>query len=125
MGMRSYARGRAYDPDRYPVTPYLDPDGKDNRSTIDPTFGGESEPVEPPAEELLPENTAPVSEPVETSEQTPVPETAPVPEDATSPEDAAEESPEEPAAPATADEMFEQLRQETGETAEDDDSPEE
>jgi YidC/Oxa1 family membrane protein insertase len=27
-GMRSYARGRAYDPDRYPVTPYRDPNAK-------------------------------------------------------------------------------------------------
>jgi YidC/Oxa1 family membrane protein insertase len=27
-GMRTYARGRAYDPNRYPVTPYYDPDAK-------------------------------------------------------------------------------------------------
>lgn len=27
-GMRAYARGRAYDPNRYPVTPYHDPDEK-------------------------------------------------------------------------------------------------
>ena len=27
-GMRSYARGRAYDPNRYPITPYHDPDEK-------------------------------------------------------------------------------------------------
>lgn len=27
IGMRQYARGRAYDPDRYPVTPYHDPNG--------------------------------------------------------------------------------------------------
>lgn len=26
-GMRTYARGRAYDPNRYPVTPYVDPNG--------------------------------------------------------------------------------------------------
>lgn len=26
VGMRSYAKGRTYDPDRYPVTPYHDPD---------------------------------------------------------------------------------------------------
>ena len=26
-GMRTYARGRAYDPNRYPVTPYRDPNG--------------------------------------------------------------------------------------------------
>ena len=26
-GLRAYARGRAYDPSRYPVTPYHDPDG--------------------------------------------------------------------------------------------------
>lgn len=28
VGMRQYARGRAYDPERYPVTPYHDPGGK-------------------------------------------------------------------------------------------------
>lgn len=27
-GLRAYARGRAYDPNRYPVTPYWDPDSK-------------------------------------------------------------------------------------------------
>lgn len=27
IGMRQYARGRAYDPQRYPVTPYRDPNG--------------------------------------------------------------------------------------------------
>jgi len=26
-GMRTYARGRAYDPNRYPITPYHDPNG--------------------------------------------------------------------------------------------------
>ena len=26
-GLRAYARGRAYDPNRYPITPYYDPDG--------------------------------------------------------------------------------------------------
>lgn len=26
-GLRTYARGRAYDPNRYPITPYHDPDG--------------------------------------------------------------------------------------------------
>ena len=26
-GLRAYARGRAYDPDRYPITPYWDPNG--------------------------------------------------------------------------------------------------
>ena len=28
VGMRAYARGRAYDPNRYPVTPYRDPNAK-------------------------------------------------------------------------------------------------
>jgi len=28
VGMRTYARGRAYDPNRYPVTPYRDPNVK-------------------------------------------------------------------------------------------------
>ena len=26
-GLRTYARGRAYDPNRYPITPYVDPNG--------------------------------------------------------------------------------------------------
>ena len=26
-GLRTYARGRAYDPNRYPITPYRDPNG--------------------------------------------------------------------------------------------------
>lgn len=37
-GLRAYARGRAYDPNRYPVTPYWDPDGK-NKPKEEPEEG--------------------------------------------------------------------------------------
>ena len=45
-GLRTYARGRAYDPNRYPITPYRDPNGP-------------AKPVEEPVEE----------EPVELTEE--------------------------------------------------------
>ena len=41
-GLRAYARGRAYDPNRYPVTPYVDPNG--------PGKPAQEEPEEPAAE---------------------------------------------------------------------------
>ena len=41
-GLRAYARGRAYDPNRYPVTPYVDPNG--------PARPAQEEPEEPAAE---------------------------------------------------------------------------
>ena len=34
-GLRAYARGRAYDPTRYPITPYRDPDGPAAAQTSD------------------------------------------------------------------------------------------
>ena len=34
-GLRAYARGRAYDPNRYPVTPYYDPNGPAASETED------------------------------------------------------------------------------------------
>ena len=104
VGMRTYARGRAYDPNRYPVTPYRDPDGKDDRSTIEATFAAEEETPVPAPEENLPEIPAP---------ETSVPEeTAPV-EEATVTEAAPEAEPSQSDAPATADEMFAKLREET------------
>ena len=42
-GLRTYARGRAYDPNRYPVTPYRDPNG--------PARPAETEEEEPAGEE--------------------------------------------------------------------------
>lgn len=41
-GLRAYARGRAYDPNRYPVTPYYDPSG--------PAKSAQEEPEEPAPE---------------------------------------------------------------------------
>ena len=41
-GLRAYARGRAYDPNRYPVTPYYDPSG--------PAKPAQEEPEEPAPE---------------------------------------------------------------------------
>lgn len=35
-GLRTYARGRAYDPNRYPVTPYSDPDAKYKKKEEEP-----------------------------------------------------------------------------------------
>ena len=45
-GLRAYARGRAYDPNRYPVTPYWDPDSK-----VKPKEEPEEEPTELTEEE--------------------------------------------------------------------------
>lgn len=36
-GLRAYARGRAYDPNRYPVTPYWDPNGPAKPEPEEPT----------------------------------------------------------------------------------------
>ena len=41
-GLRAYARGRAYDPNRYPITPYYDPNG--------PAKPAQEEPEEPAPE---------------------------------------------------------------------------
>ncbi len=64
-GIRAYARGRAYDPNRYPITPYHDPNGpaKDvamavEEAPVDTTAPADAaEPAEPPAIEAPAENT--------------------------------------------------------------------
>lgn len=58
-GMRTYARGRAYDPNRYPITPYVDPNP--SRQVV------EEEPVEAQEEEQTPTTSVipPVSASVE------------------------------------------------------------
>jgi len=69
VGMRTYARGRAYDPDRFGgVTPYYDPDGHqaDDRSHLDKKY----DELEKDAEEKLTEQPA-------VEEQTPAVDTAP------------------------------------------------
>lgn len=56
-GLRTYARGRAYDPNRYPITPYADPDAKYKKK--------EEEDLTPLTEEekaLLAESGAPIPE---------------------------------------------------------------
>ena len=55
-GIRAYARGRAYDPDRYPITPYNDPDAK---------YKPKEEELEPLTDEekaILTENGVPIPE---------------------------------------------------------------
>ena len=42
-GMRTYARGRAYDPNRYPITPYVDPNTKKKEETVEPLTEEEKE----------------------------------------------------------------------------------
>lgn len=66
-GMRTYARGRSYDPNRYPVTPYVDPNPV--RHTVEEDVEPEQEVVEdkPAASAIPPVFTAPV-EPVEAQE---------------------------------------------------------
>ena len=55
-GIRAYARGRAYDPGRYPITPYNDPDAK---------YKPKEEELEPLTDEekaILAENGVPIPE---------------------------------------------------------------
>ncbi len=70
-GMRTYARGRAYDPNRYPITPYVDPN---------PTKEKKEETLEPLTEEekkILTENGIAIPEfPVEETVEQPVEEAA-------------------------------------------------
>ena len=108
VGLRNYARGRAYDPDRYPVTPYRDPDGKNNTATIAATFREEPEAEELP--EQAPAAAAEIPAAEETGNETPVmEEVAQEPAAADSPAQAPSDS------PANADEMFRQIREETEE----------
>ena len=104
-GLRTYARGRLYDPDRYPITPYRDPNEiaheqwearrkaeEERRANKGKKKAAAVPPPEETAGEALPE-TAPVSE--ETVSET-LPETAPAGETVSVP------APE--AAPAAAEE---------------------
>ena len=58
-GIRAYARGRAYDPDRYPITPYNDPDAKFKKKEE------ELEPLTEEEKEILTENGIPIPEELE------------------------------------------------------------
>ena len=64
-GMRTYARGRAYDPDRYPITPYHDPDDKYKKKEPEE----ELTPLTEEEKAILAENGVPIPEmPPETME---------------------------------------------------------
>lgn len=86
VGVRAYARGRAYDPNRYPTTPYRDPQDVLDEAALEAALGrkGKLKLEEP---EVLPE----VVETVEAVEAAPVEEVV-------------------EAAPQTADEMFESIQ---------------
>lgn len=67
-GLRSYARGRAYDPDRYPTTPYVDPNDKYKKPAPEEEPLTEEEKqilaeagIEIPQEEVVAENAAETS----------------------------------------------------------------
>lgn len=77
-GMRSYARGRAYDPNRYPITPYRDPDDKYKKAEE------ELEPLTEEEKAILAENGVAIpEEPADAaiSETTVPEENAPAPEE--------------------------------------------
>ncbi|MCQ2441617.1 MAG: membrane protein insertase YidC [Oscillospiraceae bacterium] len=86
VGVRAYARGRAYDPNRYPTTPYRDPQDVLDEAALEAALGrkGKLKLEEP---EVLPE----VVETVEAVEAAPVEEVV-------------------EAATQTADEMFESIQ---------------
>ncbi len=69
-GMRSYARGRAYDPNRYPITPYQDPDEKYKKKDpdLEPLTEEEKELLAEAGKEIpeAPAEDAPAAEPAET-----------------------------------------------------------
>ena len=86
-GIRAYARGRAYDPNRYPITPYNDPDAK---------YKPKEEELEPLTDEekaILAENGVPIPE---------VPADEPETEAVEKAVETAEAAPAENAAPAEA-----------------------
>ena len=86
IGMRPYARGRAYDPERYGgVTPYQDPGAPIDEEAVAAALAAKGEVTEEPAAEV-------VEVPVEQVEEVTVEETAAVEETA---EEAAEEEFEE------------------------------
>ena len=68
-GIRAYARGRAYDPNRYPTTPYRDPDDKYKKKAP-----AEPEELTEEEKEILRENGVPIpqqGQAVEKDSQTP------------------------------------------------------
>lgn len=81
-GLRTYARGRAYDPNRYPITPYNDPDAKYKKKDEEPETLTEEEkailaengvaiPEEPPVETAEKPAAEAVQAPVEKAQEAP------------------------------------------------------
>lgn len=113
VGMRTYARGRAYDPNRYPVTPYHDPDGKTAQEAVEaealeneaPVASAEELPVTTVEETAAP--VVPAAEPAETAPESPAEETADAPEVPVEEE------------PASADEIFAEIQKDASEKQED------
>ena len=108
VGMRTYARGRAYDPNRYTVTPYHDPSGKVAEEPL-------AEPTPEERPETLAEPVAPEQDVTTAVETTEVPMAENDPAEETSPETV--EAPAEPAAEPevektpNADQLFEAIQQ--------------
>lgn len=108
VGMRTYARGRAYDPNRYTVTPYHDPSGKVAEEPL-------AEPAPEERPETLAEPVAPEQDVTTAVETTEAPMAEPDPAEETSPETV--EAPAEPAAEPevekapNADQLFEAIQQ--------------
>ncbi len=98
-GMRTYARGRAYDPDRYPITPYHDPDDKYKKKEPEE----ELSPLTEEEKAILAENGVPIPEmPVEDSDETAAAPEAAADQGETGQED--QPAPAEEAEQTTADE---------------------
>lgn len=92
VGVRAYARGRAYDPNRYPVTPYRDPADVLDEAALEQEYRKKGHKVEMPEAAAAPEATE-------------APETV-------TPETAAPEAEVSTGAPLSADEQFAALQEE-------------
>lgn len=110
VGMRTYARGRAYDPSRYPVTPYRDPNGAADETAVEEALveKGVIDPEKAQSEAAALAETVETTEAAESAEAT---ETAP--ETETASEETSETS--EPEEAKTADDLFAEIREETEE----------
>ncbi|MCD7858325.1 MAG: YidC/Oxa1 family membrane protein insertase [Clostridiales bacterium] len=99
VGVRAYARGRAYDPNRYPVTPYRDPADVLDEQKLEAEYAKRGHKLAQPEPE--PEDTAPEAL------------TAEAPEAAVeAPAEAAATAADTPAQPAkSADELFAEIQQ--------------
>ncbi len=118
VGMRTYARGRAYDPSRYAVTPYHDPNGVVDEAAIEEALArnGELEPEEVSGEGTVVEALDTVTAPEESMVQAEISEVVePSEAEKTAPLEASEPELEEA---KSADELFAEIRGETEEKKE-------